>query len=89
MGDTDIFSDMALIASSIGPRSYACPIGDRFTMGGKVAALACPFRQVRNWRALPLRHLPDHRPERGYVRRRYAGQRHRGLLPKKGEAFAI
>ncbi|TCT39509.1 metal-dependent hydrolase [Martelella mediterranea] len=41
MGDTDIFSDMALINELHGPAIGLVPIGDRFTMGGAVAALAC------------------------------------------------
>lgn len=41
MGDTDIFGDMALVAELHEPRIGLVPIGDRFTMGGKVAALAC------------------------------------------------
>lgn len=41
MGDTDIFSDMALIEELHQPKIAMVPIGDRFTMGGAVAALAC------------------------------------------------
>ncbi|MEA3535196.1 metal-dependent hydrolase [Rhizobium sp. CC-YZS058] len=41
MGDTDIFSDMALIEELHQPQIGLVPIGDRFTMGGAVAALAC------------------------------------------------
>lgn len=41
MGDTDIFSDMALISELHEPKVGIVPIGDRFTMGGAVAALAC------------------------------------------------
>lgn len=41
MGDTDIFSDMALINELHAPQVGLVPIGDRFTMGGAVAALAC------------------------------------------------
>jgi L-ascorbate metabolism protein UlaG (beta-lactamase superfamily) len=41
MGDTDIFSDMALINELHRPEIGIVPIGDRFTMGGAVAALAC------------------------------------------------
>jgi L-ascorbate metabolism protein UlaG (beta-lactamase superfamily) len=41
MGDTDIFSDMALIQELHQPQIGLVPIGDRFTMGGAVAALAC------------------------------------------------
>lgn len=41
MGDTDIFSDMALINELHRPEIGLVPIGDRFTMGGAVAAIAC------------------------------------------------
>ena len=41
MGDTDIFSDMALINELHQPQIGIVPIGDRYTMGAKSAALAC------------------------------------------------
>jgi len=41
MGDTDIFGDMALINELHQPQIGLVPVGDRFTMGGAVAALAC------------------------------------------------
>ena len=41
MGDTDIFGDMALIQELHRPSIGLVPIGDRVTMGGAVAALAC------------------------------------------------
>jgi L-ascorbate metabolism protein UlaG (beta-lactamase superfamily) len=40
MGDTDIFSDMALIAEIHEPQVAMVPIGDRFTMSPKTAAMA-------------------------------------------------
>lgn len=40
MGDTEIFSDMALIAELHAPEIVLIPIGDRFTMGARTAALA-------------------------------------------------
>ena len=40
MGDTDIFSDMALLAEIHQPKVAMVPIGDRFTMGPETAALA-------------------------------------------------
>jgi L-ascorbate metabolism protein UlaG (beta-lactamase superfamily) len=40
MGDTDIFSDMGLIAEIHAPKVAMVPIGDRFTMSTKTAALA-------------------------------------------------
>lgn len=41
MGDTDIFHDMGLIDELHRPQIGIVPIGDRFTMGGSTAALAC------------------------------------------------
>jgi L-ascorbate metabolism protein UlaG (beta-lactamase superfamily) len=41
MGDTDIFGDMALIAELYRPDIGIVPIGDRFTMNGCTAAVAC------------------------------------------------
>lgn len=52
-GDTDVFSDMKLIARLFEPRICILPIGDRFTMGAKSAALAAEFLQ-------PTAILPGH-----------------------------
>lgn len=41
MGDTEIFGDMALVNEIFEPKVGLVPIGDRFTMGAKTAALAC------------------------------------------------
>lgn len=41
MGDTDIFSDMALINELHKPDIGIVPIGDRFTMSPRTAAIAC------------------------------------------------
>lgn len=41
MGDTEIFGDMALVEELYSPKIGFVPIGDRFTMGAKQAALAC------------------------------------------------
>jgi len=40
MGDTDVFSDMGLIAELHQPKIAFVPIGDRFTMGAHSAAFA-------------------------------------------------
>ena len=40
LGDTDIFSDMALISEIYAPKVAMVPIGDRFTMSPATAALA-------------------------------------------------
>jgi len=41
MGDTAIFSDMGLINEIYRPEIGFVPIGDRYTMGARTAALAC------------------------------------------------
>jgi L-ascorbate metabolism protein UlaG (beta-lactamase superfamily) len=41
MGDTAIFSDMGLINEIYQPEIGFVPIGDRYTMGARTAALAC------------------------------------------------
>jgi L-ascorbate metabolism protein UlaG (beta-lactamase superfamily) len=41
MGDTEIFGDMALVNDIFAPKVGLVPIGDRFTMGAKTAAMAC------------------------------------------------
>ena len=41
MGDTEIFGDMDLVNEIYAPTVGLVPIGDRFTMGAKTAALAC------------------------------------------------
>ena len=41
MGDTDVFPGMDLINKLYAPNIGIVPIGDRFTMGAKGAALAC------------------------------------------------
>jgi L-ascorbate metabolism protein UlaG (beta-lactamase superfamily) len=40
MGDTDIFGDMGLVAEIHQPAIAMVPVGDRFTMGSGMAALA-------------------------------------------------
>jgi len=40
MGDTDVFGDIALINELYQPNVAMVPVGDRFTMGAKTAALA-------------------------------------------------
>ena len=71
MGDTDIFSDMALINELHEPKIGIVPIGDRFTMGGAVAALACR-RFFKFETVVPCHYgtFAHDRPDAGQVRRR-------------------
>lgn len=90
MGDTDIFSDMALLAEIHGVEACICPVGDRFTMGGKVAALAMT-RFVRPKVAIPCHYgsFPMIDANADAFVAGLAGSDVKALVPKKGEAFEI
>jgi L-ascorbate metabolism protein UlaG (beta-lactamase superfamily) len=51
-GDTNVFSDMALIRELYSPQLAMIPIGDLFTMSPKEAAAAC--RLLRAERVIPM-----------------------------------
>ena len=65
-GDTGIFSDMALIQRIYEPRVGILPVGDRFTMGPELAAIACnEFLNLdlvipSHWGTFPLLHGDPH-----------------------------
>jgi L-ascorbate metabolism protein UlaG (beta-lactamase superfamily) len=51
-GDTNVFSDMSLIAELYKPDLAFLPIGDFYTMGPREAALACSLLKVKQ--AIPM-----------------------------------
>jgi L-ascorbate metabolism protein UlaG (beta-lactamase superfamily) len=51
-GDTNVFSDMGLIADLYAPDVALLPIGDRYTMGPREAAKACELLRVP--RVIPM-----------------------------------
>jgi L-ascorbate metabolism protein UlaG (beta-lactamase superfamily) len=89
MGDTDIFSDMALIGELHRPAVAMVPIGDRFTMGPRTAALALKRFLPSVRVAIPCHYatfgllLPD---ASGFVKE-MEGANARVLVPEKGVAF--
>ncbi len=90
MGDTDIFSDMALISQIHGVDACICPIGDRFTMGARTAAMAMQ-RFVQ-----PKVVVPCHYGSFGIIDQTadaflaaMAGSDIRVVVPEKGRAFEI
>lgn len=90
MGDTDIFGDMALINELHEPKVGLVPIGDRFTMGGAVAALAC--RRFFNFEAV----VPCHYGSFGIIDQdtsRFAagmeGSATRIVVPETGKPLSI
>ena len=90
MGDTDIFSDMGLINELHQPDIGIVPIGDRFTMGGAVAALACQ-RFFNFQTALPCHYgsfgIIDQTPEKFVAG--MEGTKTRVETPKAGQRFAV
>ena len=90
MGDTDIFSDMALINELHAPDIGIVPVGDRFTMGGAVAALACQ-RFFKFEAAIPCHFgtfgLIDQTAEKFIDG--LEGSATKVLTPKIGEAFEV
>ena len=90
MGDTDIFSDMALIAELYLPEIVMVPIGDRFTMGAESAALAL-HRFVKPRIAIPCHYgtfpILDQTPDRFIEAVATRGDPIMVLVPKIGESF--
>ncbi len=90
MGDTDIFSDMGLINELHQPEIGIVPIGDRFTMGGAVAALACQ-RFFKFNTALPCHYgsfgIIDQTPEKFVAG--MDGAKTKVQTPRPGEQVAV
>jgi L-ascorbate metabolism protein UlaG (beta-lactamase superfamily) len=90
MGDTDIFSDMALIDEIHAPRIGIVPIGDRFTMGAKLAAMAC--RRFYDFETVIPAHygtfpIIDQTAD-GFIAA-MAGAKTRVLVPERGVAVEL
>ena len=89
MGDTDIFSDMALIDELYRPQVAMVPVGDRFTMGPRAAAIAVKRFLPSVRVAIPCHYatfgllLPD---ASGFVAAMDGGTA-RVVVPEKGVAF--
>ena len=91
MGDTEIFSDMALIDELYHPSVAIGPIGDRFTMGPRSAAMAVKRFLPSVTTAIPCHYatfgllLPD---ASGFVAE-MQGAKARVLVPEKGVAVTL
>jgi L-ascorbate metabolism protein UlaG (beta-lactamase superfamily) len=90
MGDTDILSDMALLAEIHGVEACICPIGDRFTMGARTAALAMT-RFVKPKLAIPCHYgsFPIIAQDAAVFVEGLKGSGVEALVPQKGKAVAI
>ena len=90
LGDTDIFSDMALLAEIHQPKVAIVPIGDRFTMSPTTAALAVTrFLKVET--AIPCHYgsFPIIEPNADKFVAAMKGQAAKVIVPEKGKPFAV
>lgn len=90
MGDTEIFSDMALIHELHQPEIAMIPIGDRFTMSPRTAALA--VRRYFTLKAVIPCHygsFPIIEPTADAFVEALRGHPTRVIVPPMGEAVAV
>ncbi|MEJ0076492.1 MAG: metal-dependent hydrolase [Alphaproteobacteria bacterium] len=90
LGDTDIFSDMALIAEIYQPKVAIVPIGDRFTMGARTAAMAVN-RFIKPDTAIPCHYgtFPIIDPNADKFVAEMKGQKTKVIVPEKGVPFTV
>jgi L-ascorbate metabolism protein UlaG (beta-lactamase superfamily) len=90
LGDTDIFSDLALIAEIHQPQVAFVPIGDRFTMSPATAALAInKFLKVET--AVPCHYgsFPIIEPNADKFVAAMKGSAAKVVVPEKGKPFTV
>ena len=90
MGDTDIFSDMALIAEIHQPKIAIVPIGDRFTMSPVTAALAVK-RFLKVDAVIPCHYgsFPIIEPNADKFVAEMKGHATKVIVPEKGTPFSV
>jgi L-ascorbate metabolism protein UlaG (beta-lactamase superfamily) len=90
LGDTDIFSDMALIAETYEPKVAIVPIGDRFTMGAKTAAMAVK-RFIKPATVIPCHYgtFPIIDPNADKFVAEMKGDKAQVIVPEKGKPFTV
>lgn len=90
LGDTDIFSDMALIAEIHQPKVAFVPIGDRFTMSPATAALALK-KFLKAEVAVPCHYgsFPVLEPNADKFVAGMKGAATRVVVPDKGKPFSV
>jgi L-ascorbate metabolism protein UlaG (beta-lactamase superfamily) len=90
LGDTDIFSDLALLAEIYQPKVAIVPIGDRFTMSPKIAALAVKrFLKVET--VIPCHYgtFPMLEPNADKFVAEMKGSTTKVIVPENGKAFSV
>ncbi len=90
MGDTDVFSDMGLIAELHEPKVAMAPIGDRFTMSPASAAFAVK-RFLKLDAVIPCHYgsFPIIEPNADKFVAAMQGHATKVIVPEKGKAFTV
>lgn len=90
MGDTDVFTEMGLIAELHEPKIAMVPIGDRFTMGARSAAFAVK-RFFRLDAVIPCHYgsFPIIDPTADRFVDAMKGHATRVIVPEKGKPVAV
>lgn len=90
MGDTDVFSDMGLIAELHQPKVAMVPIGDRFTMSPKTAAFAVQ-RFLKLDAVIPCHYgsFPIIEPNADKFVAEMQGHTTKVIVPEKGKPFTV
>jgi L-ascorbate metabolism protein UlaG (beta-lactamase superfamily) len=90
MGDTDVFTEMGLIAELHEPKIAMVPIGDRFTMGARTAAFAVK-RFFKLQSVIPCHYgsfpFIDATPDKFIAE--MAGHATKVVVPEKGKPVAV
>jgi L-ascorbate metabolism protein UlaG (beta-lactamase superfamily) len=90
MGDTDIFSDMALINEIYAPDVAFVPVGDRFTMSPKLAAMAVKkFFKLKSVIPCHYGSFPIIEPNADKFIAEMKGAATKVIVPEKGKAVAV
>jgi L-ascorbate metabolism protein UlaG (beta-lactamase superfamily) len=90
MGDTDIFSDMALLNEIYAPDVAFVPVGDRFTMSPKLAAMAVrKFFKLKSVIPCHYGSFPIIEPNADKFVAEMKGAATKVIVPEKGKAVAV
>ena len=91
LGDTDIFSDLALFAEIYQPKVAIVPIGDRFTMSPKTAALAVKrfLKGVETVIPCHFGTFPIIEPNADKFVAEMKGATAKVVVPENGKAFTV
>jgi len=90
MGDTDIFSDMSLISEIHEPQIAMVPMGDRFTMSPRTAAMAVKrFFKLKSVIPCHYASFPMVEKDAAKFVDEMKGHTTKVIVPEKGKAFEV